>query len=52
VKTLKKHRPIVIVEVWKDPAIVEKFVGRKGYNMQQIADEYYILEPRRMQTCR
>jgi len=52
VKTLKKHRPIVIVEVWKDPAKVKKFVGRKGYNMRQIADEYYILEPRRAQTCR
>jgi hypothetical protein len=24
----------------------------KGYDMRQIADEYYILEPRRAQTCR
>jgi len=43
VNTLEKHSPTVIVEIWKDPEKVKEFINQKGYDMQQIAPKYYIL---------
>ncbi|MHA1664401.1 MAG: FkbM family methyltransferase [Candidatus Njordarchaeales archaeon] len=43
-KTLKKHRPVVIVEVLEDPSKLRN-LSQQGYDVKQIAPQYYILAP-------
>lgn len=42
VSTIERYRPIIVLEVKEDFAIIKNFMSQLGYKIKQIAQDYYI----------